>query len=115
LDEWQAVLCTFRPDTPIEFGALYVSMLEGRQYNYEPGPCCDAGPPPEAYPSGLLCRDLNAPPPGLPPDHYTPEAGRLIYGLKPSGRQLEASGSDDAAILAGDDDRGVAGYGAVQR
>ena len=81
LTDWQPVLCSFIPDEPAEFGGIHVSMLDDGRYAWDIGECCGAAPWPEAYPSGLLCRDLIEPPPGTTPDQYPPDTDHLTYGL----------------------------------
>jgi hypothetical protein len=81
LADWQPVLCSFLPDQPVEFGGVYVSMLDDGRYAWDLGRCCDAGPNVEEYPTGLFCRDLVEPPPGVGPDRWPPEYDHLSYGL----------------------------------
>ena len=81
LAEWQPVLCSFLPTDPVEFGGVYVSMLDGRRYAWALGVCCDAGPSLEDYPPGLFCRDLAEPPPGTEPGRWPPEDDHLSYWL----------------------------------
>ncbi len=81
LAEWQPILCSFLPTDPLEFGGVYVSMLDGGRYAWVLGPCCDAGPSLEDYPPGLFCRDLANPPPGIGPGRWPPEDDHLSYGL----------------------------------
>ena len=81
LAEWQPVRCSFNPTDPIEFGGVYVSMLDNDRYAWALGVCCDAGPSFEDYPAGLFCRDLAEPPQDNEPGRWPPEDDHLSYGL----------------------------------
>jgi hypothetical protein len=80
LSDWQPIICSYLPDVPVEFGGIHVSMLDGGRYNWALGPCCDSGPSLDAYPTGLFCRDLVEPPPGLE-DRYLSDSDHLAYGM----------------------------------
>jgi hypothetical protein len=79
LVDWQPIRCVFEADEPLEYGPIYVTVLNGGRYTWTVGECCAGGALPDDYPAGLMCRDLIQPPSTLPPDHYLPESNSLTY------------------------------------
>lgn len=80
LTDWQPIYCGYNPYVPAEYGPIYLSLLDQHRYVWALGHCCDSGPNPEAYHTGLLCRDLLKPPPESDRD-WDPKENHLSYGL----------------------------------
>lgn len=81
LSDWQVISCGYNPVLAAEFGPIYLTILDNHRYAWAVGECCDGSPSVEAYPAGLLCRDLMEPPPDSQPDRWEPELDHLSYGL----------------------------------
>ncbi|MEZ5408994.1 MAG: hypothetical protein R2761_13265 [Acidimicrobiales bacterium] len=80
LTDWQPIYCGYNPYVPAEYGPIYLSLLDRHRYVWAVGHCCDSGPNPENYHTGLLCRDLLKPPQDSDRD-WDPEENHLSYGL----------------------------------